>query len=285
MLLQGLDCSSYQGQPDWHAVAAAGYSFAITKASEGSNISDPTFAYNFAGIKAANMVRGCYHFGRVANDPANEARFFLGHLPALDAGDIIALDLEEGNGDLSQWARTWLDTVEAALGFPPILYTSPDYAMNHLAGAGLSRFNLWLADLSRSRTSCGQWGTIAMRQYSWEGRVPGINGNVDLDELARDVAGLKKLGKPGAAPPVQPPAPKAYEVSKAGNLKAQPSHKDEHIAKDGRGKDVFLPVGAVVIPIGAAQTTDDTWLPVKLPPPSNVHGYYPKANIAPDTDA
>jgi hypothetical protein len=69
-LPRGIDVASYQGYPNWTAVAAAGYQFAITKLTEGTNYVNPTFGHNWQGIKAAGMVRGVYHFARPsANTP------------------------------------------------------------------------------------------------------------------------------------------------------------------------------------------------------------------------
>ena len=59
---RGIDVSHYQGDVDWAAVRAAGYTFAFTKATEGTDEVDPMFAANWAGIDSAGMTRGAYHF-------------------------------------------------------------------------------------------------------------------------------------------------------------------------------------------------------------------------------
>src|ERR1700728_5326112 len=60
--LQGVDVSHYDGTVNWTQVKAAGISFAFAKATESDNDIDPTFATNWAGMKAAGVVRGAYHF-------------------------------------------------------------------------------------------------------------------------------------------------------------------------------------------------------------------------------
>src|SRR4051812_36603912 len=67
--LEGVDVSHWQGPINWASVAASGISFAFCKATDGATTVDQTFATNYAGMKANNIVRGAYHYGRPAQDP------------------------------------------------------------------------------------------------------------------------------------------------------------------------------------------------------------------------
>jgi hypothetical protein len=61
------------------------------------------------------------------------------------------------------------------------------------------RYTIWVADLNMPAVYKGAWD---MHQYSWVGRIKGINGNVDMDECRRDFpkeiknAGLNGFPKP-----------------------------------------------------------------------------------------
>src|SRR4051812_32614939 len=68
----GIDVSYYQGTIDWGAVKASGREFAITRINDG-NFMDPKFDENWAGIKAAGMIRGAYQFFRPGMDASAQA--------------------------------------------------------------------------------------------------------------------------------------------------------------------------------------------------------------------
>src|SRR5437763_14920808 len=106
-LLRGPDVSTFQGEAiDWRAVKAAGASFAFCKATEGTGLVDSTFRRNWSAIKDAGLLRGAYAVRRPDLGPTPEAaaRFFLGTVEALAPGDVLILDLDLGNGNLSPWA-------------------------------------------------------------------------------------------------------------------------------------------------------------------------------------
>src|SRR5436305_840643 len=64
---KGVDVSNYQGSSiDWPQVAAAGYTFAFAKASEGTTFTDATYASNRTGTRSAGLLLGAYHFARPA---------------------------------------------------------------------------------------------------------------------------------------------------------------------------------------------------------------------------
>ena len=187
MSLTGIDVSSYQGVIDWPAVKAGGISFAFTKASEGVGWEDPRFAVNWAGIKAANLIRGCYHFGRPENDPLQDARYFLGVIGQVDATDLLALDLEQSPvpyDDLSGWALEWLNYVHQQTGHFPFWYSYPSFIEAHsLTALFTSPYPAWLVN------PLSTW-PLQMLQLLSGGSVPGIPGTVDIDDWAGDLNGL-----------------------------------------------------------------------------------------------
>jgi lysozyme len=202
-MMQGIDVSNYQGNPNWQQVAASGCQFVITKATEGIGFTDPTFAANWPGIKAAGMVRGAYHFARpdLGNTPEAEASYFLEVIQAqgLQTGDFLALDLEVGNTNLVGWTLTWLEQVTTAVGFQPLFYASlsflSDYGFTN--NPSMAQYGLWLADYTSAMPATPPtWPVIAIWQYSNAGSIPGINGNCDQDVFNGTLDELKQYGKP-----------------------------------------------------------------------------------------
>jgi GH25 family lysozyme M1 (1,4-beta-N-acetylmuramidase) len=88
---QGEDRSSYQQIGPWSAS-----SFGFAKATEGTGWTDPTFAANWAALKAAGKPRGAYHFFHPELNAVAQANFFLSVVDAhgLGQGDMLVIDCE-----------------------------------------------------------------------------------------------------------------------------------------------------------------------------------------------
>lgn len=227
-LPRGIDVASYQGYPDWEQVAAAGYAFAFTKATEGEEYVNPTFAYNWAESKRVGMIRGAYAFARPGGtDAVAEADFFLDTIDAaggLETGDILALDLESGSGDLGPWTLTFLRRCEERAGFSPIVYTGTWFTSTHNIAAypELAAYGLWLAAYQEQMPAPPPpWSTLAFWQHSSSGRVPGIVGDVDLNVFNGSADRIALYGKPAPAEP----EPSPFVVG-PGILRAMQDHGD-----------------------------------------------------------
>ncbi|HEX7313048.1 MAG TPA: glycoside hydrolase family 25 protein [Pyrinomonadaceae bacterium] len=185
--LTGIDVSHYQGQVDWDAVKAAGCSFAFAKATEGTNVTDPYFEANWAGMKAAGLARGAYHFFRPAEDAAQQASHFLATV-ALKPGDLPPVIDVEVNDNVAgsvivEGLQTWLGAVEQATGVAPIIYTAA-YFWNEYLNPGFGRYPLWVAHYTSAATPSplpDGWADWTFWQYSQSLEIDGVNGAADHD--------------------------------------------------------------------------------------------------------
>src|SRR5262245_36436815 len=108
----GCDVSSYHPYVDWSVYAATGRTFVFIKATEGTSYVNPYFARSWAASQAEGLVRGTYHFAQPDyNSPDAEVAWFLSKVP-VEAGDMLALDLEAGSGDLLSWAIRFQNLVQ-----------------------------------------------------------------------------------------------------------------------------------------------------------------------------
>lgn len=210
----GIDVSHWDGTIDWPQVAAAGYEFSWTKATEspydwsnmtcgGSWYTDNTLAYNMVNAQNAGIYTGCYHFVHPqCNSASSEANGFVSRAGIyITAGYFRpVLDLEDGDSlsvtALSNWVNAWLDSVETQTGVEPIVYTNLNYAVNELdttiAGRDLWMANPWSgADPQNDSPATGKFTTWKFWQYSWVGTVPGISTAVDLNVFNGNSAGLQ----------------------------------------------------------------------------------------------
>jgi GH25 family lysozyme M1 (1,4-beta-N-acetylmuramidase) len=138
----GVDVSQYQSpnnKPiDWHAVAAAGVSFADARAShwtKGQIAEDIMFKSNWAGMAAAGIIRAAYHYAVLDKDAVMQAQFFVKTVE--NAGGFktpktmhLVLDLEDadsaakvGVAGTQAWVQAFVQEVKALTGKPCIIYT------------------------------------------------------------------------------------------------------------------------------------------------------------------
>jgi lysozyme len=195
--IDGIDVSHWQGAIDWRAVRGGGIDFAFIKATEGGTYTDPKFATNWAAAADAGITRGAYHYFRPNVDAVKQAEHFL-RVTRLGPGDLPAvLDVETSDGlagdALLRAIRGWLETVERATGKRPIVYTYPDF-WNRYVSASPGPYALWIASYGRDQPLMPiGWSDWTFWQSSATGRVPGIQGDVDLDHFRGGSAELAAL--------------------------------------------------------------------------------------------
>jgi lysozyme len=192
-----MDVSSYQGTIDWPTAKASGISFAIAKATESTNFTDPTFATNWAGMKSAGVARGAYHFFHADVDPVAQANYFLGVVGALEPGDLpVVLDFEQLNGQSEATAVAnaveFLQTVTSKTGLTAMVYLSPGFLSSY---SGLEPYDLWVANWNVTCPDVpSNWSTWTLWQESDTGSVQGVPATVDLDTFNGTLSQLGSLG-------------------------------------------------------------------------------------------
>jgi GH25 family lysozyme M1 (1,4-beta-N-acetylmuramidase) len=245
---RGIDVSKHNGDINWPRVAATGIKYAFTRVIDDARPrnADPRFAANRAGIKAAGLLRGYYHFFRPGRDNVErQANLFVSLVGALTPGDLqptIDIEITDGlgaNAILDASAR-WIDIVEARLGRQVIIYTFVSFWRDTLRNT--TRFSdhpLWIADLQNVPPRVpGGFRTFTFHQHSFTGRVPGIprSGpatNVDLDRFNGSMNGLRAFA---GLPPLPAPDPSVLPhmlVATTGITEAAPARK---AAKKGTKK-------------------------------------------------
>lgn len=210
----GIDVSHYQGDIDWSAVAGDGVEFTYIKATEGTTYTDPKFASNYDGSRAAGLIRGAYHFALPdRSSGAAQARFFVNNGGGWRAdGQTLppALDIEfnpygpKCYGLSPQEMRAWIadfsSTVKKLSGRFPAIYTTTSWwkacTGNH---GGFADTNpLWVA---RWTSSGGPgplpagWPAPTLWQYTNRGNVAGISGAVDRNVFSNSAGRLRALAR------------------------------------------------------------------------------------------
>ena len=196
----GIDVSYYQNDISWKRVRRAGIRYAFIRTSDGVDHPDERFAKNWAGAKRAGLMRGAYQYFRPDQDAITQADMMIAVL-VRDPGELPpVIDLETDGGkspaELVARMQTWIGRVRDKLGVEPIVYTGPEFWQNKTKNADFSSQPLWIAHYTRGcPTVPAPWTAWTFWQHTDNGRVPGIEGPVDLDMFAGTFADLEEFAR------------------------------------------------------------------------------------------
>ena len=190
MTRQGIDVSHWQGDIDWEQVKASGIDFVIVKAggSDAGFYTDRCFEKNYEGAKAAGLMVGAYYFvGKYCIstlDGEADAQRFLKICEGKTFDLPLFIDIETTPFDRKRGATdaviAFCNVIENA-GYMSGVYASKTSGFaDRLEDSRLSNIRHWVAQYNNK---CTYHGNYMIWQKSSKGSVPGIDGNVDLDEL------------------------------------------------------------------------------------------------------
>ena len=194
----GIDVSFWQEEIDWEKVAASGVQFAMIRmayrgwSKDAELQMDVMGEHNLQGAMAAGIKVGVYIYSQATNvqEAVEEAQFLLKLLDGRDLDMPVVFDWEVPVGVNARTEKVKAKTIHAcalafcaeikAAGYQPMVYFNQwqgmaKYNLAELREAGIE---LWLAMYSKAMTYDYK---VQMWQYTSKGRVPGIDGRVDID--------------------------------------------------------------------------------------------------------
>ena len=188
-----LDVSKWQGSIDWDKVKASGLisgvMLRVLGSKGGKPYLDPQFERNYAECARLGLPVGGYYYTCAVTAPQRDAE--LAALKATLAGKTfqlpVAVDVEDpklrglGPAKLAALVAQAAARLEA-WGLYAMVYTYANFAATALDMDALAAYDLWLAHYRGKRPTRphGMW------QYTSEGRIPGVNGPVDLSHAYKD---------------------------------------------------------------------------------------------------
>lgn len=189
----GIDVSKYQGNINW-AAASSAISFAVVRVGYRSigtgalNI-DPKGVQNIQGAKAHGITTGAYFYSTAQSEAqaVEEASLAIQQVQA--AGGVsmpIFIDWEGNSRTNAVDANTAAAIINAFCttvrnsGYRAGLYSDKNHLTNKINMGNVSGGTvIWCAQYN---TRCTYSGHYDMWQYTSKGSVPGINGNVDMNQ-------------------------------------------------------------------------------------------------------
>lgn len=196
--VMGIDVSSHQGSVNWEAVAAAGVKFAFVRLGyrgyEAGNLQNDVYVdLNLKGARDAGIAVGAYFFSQAVSpeEAKEEAAFALRILGGFSLDLPLVYDWEYVNemartanvdkDTLTQCTLAFCAEVEKA-GYRPMVYFN-SAQVKMLDMEQVEKYPWWIAKYDLAQEfPC----RVDMWQYTNQGILPGINGNVDIDLMFTD---------------------------------------------------------------------------------------------------
>lgn len=213
-----IDVSEHQGVIDWEK-AQYHIDGAILRCGYGSDCveqDDEQFKRNADECTRLGIPFGVYlySYAKSIRQAQSEAYHVLRLIDGYELAYPVYLDLEEGDTAYGAVERAVVfgDIIEKA-GYWCGIYANL-YWWEMILKKGLERFTKWVAQYN---VACEYTGSnLDIWQFTSKGNVPGIDGNVDMNECYRDFPAEILGGAPAVWPeekpveaPGDPAAPKA----------------------------------------------------------------------------
>lgn len=190
---RGIDLSSHNGDIDFKKVKTAGIEFAILRTGYGRkhpNQYDTKFNEYYEQCKANSIPVGAYHFSYALTpeDAVKEAEFMLEIVKDKQFEYPLYFDMEteaQTNLDsaiISSIIYAFCTTLEKA-GYWAGIYSFDTFYMK-VPEATQKRFAVWVARVENVHPEFCKNHSIW--QYSWKGKVDGINCDVDMNSCYKD---------------------------------------------------------------------------------------------------
>lgn len=199
---KGIDVSKYQGRIDWKEVAEDDVEYAFIRLgirgyTEGEILKDETFENNIKGARQNDIDVGVYFFTQATSveEAEEEAQYVLDAIEPYNVTYPVVIDVEAVTNanartkDLTKEERTqycaaFCEMIKNA-GYTPMIYGNLKTFMLLLDLEQLEDYDKWFAFYDEQLYYPYDF---KVWQYTDEGSVKGIEGEVDLNISFEDLA-------------------------------------------------------------------------------------------------
>ncbi len=193
MKYKGIDVSKYQGDINFNKVKN-NIDFVIIRIGYGryDNQKDPKFEANYNGFKTYSVPVGIYHYSyaKSVEDAKKEADIVLRWLNGRSLNLPVYFDIEDksqqnlSKNTLTNICEAFCTKIEKA-GYWAGIYANKYFFTTYLDYKKLEKkYTIWVAQYNNTNTYKGKYD---MWQYTSSGKISGINGNVDMNYLYRNI--------------------------------------------------------------------------------------------------
>lgn len=188
-MLNGIDVSEHQGVINWDSVKSSGIDYAIIRVGYGDDIfsqDDRQFKRNADECTRVGLPFGVYIYSYATSidQSRSEAQHVLRLIKNYKLSYPVYYDLEDSgttgqcsNSFIADMAQNFCNIIKSR-GYVPGVYANTNWWNNKLTDRRFDSWQKWVAQYASRCTYSGDYG---MWQYASDGRVNGINGNVDVN--------------------------------------------------------------------------------------------------------
>ena len=188
--MKGVDISTWQKNVDYLKLKEQGIEFAIIRCGFKSE-KDNMFEKHYAGLKYAGIKIGAYFYSYTTSieNSILEAKNCLECIKNKQFDLPIFYDLEDsrtknlGRYVITECAVKFCEEIERH-GYKAGVYANLNWFNNYIDVNRLKQYSIWLAQWKVSKPSANF--TPDVWQYTSEGKLNGIIGNVDMDYLLNE---------------------------------------------------------------------------------------------------
>lgn len=216
MAIKGIDVSEWQGnltKNNWLKIKNSGIQFAIlrcgytTYGKSKKKYVDRYFENNYKICKEIGLPIGVYYYSCATSETEakEEANFVLSLIKNKKFEYPVVIDTEDnhninkstnspvsqasiGKYKLTPLIKTFCEIIESK-GYYVSIYASTYWFKNNLILEDLKLYDKWIAQWSKTVSVSYKYG---MWQYSSQGTVNGLSGNIDLDYAYLDYSEIMK---------------------------------------------------------------------------------------------
>lgn len=194
-----IDVSKHNGTINWSDVKKDGIEGVIIRAGFGKLVSqkDPAFETYYKGASAVGLHVGAYWYSHAlsASEAEQEAKAFLACIKGKRFDLPVYLDIEDktqvplGKNVCTDIVNAFMCVLEGA-GYFAGVYSFDSFFGSNLSNDIRIRYAIWVSRVENVAPKIAtEWG---IHQYSWKGKVKGINGDVDMDSCIKDYPSIIK---------------------------------------------------------------------------------------------
>ena len=192
-IYNGIDVSEWQGDINFAEVKASGIDIVYIKSSEGTNYIDPYFRSHYISATENDLNVGFYHFltAQSNTEAIEEARFFASVVNGLNSDCRLAMDFEVFDGlsinEINNISFAFLGEVQRLTNKEVVVYSDAFNARETFSSSLAAEYPVWVAEYGTNQPEDGNWPTWIGFQYTDQGKINGISGNVDRDFFTADI--------------------------------------------------------------------------------------------------
>ena len=188
-LAYGIDISNWNdalSNNDWQNLKNWGIDFAIIRAGYANNYKDAKFEDYYERGRNAGMPLGVYHYTIAMNEEEarEEAEVMLGYLEGKKFEYPVVMDIEEAeqkalpNDEFNKIVDTYC-SILADAGYLVAIYSNASM-LNKLNEENREKYDIWMAHWNTTTPTVYK-DEFTIWQFTSDGRVPGIDGRVDMN--------------------------------------------------------------------------------------------------------